>query len=210
MFEEKHISENRIVSNPGTYSVFGTKENTKPPEINALPLDITIGKFIILAVNEHPSEYMMTVNMNIIASGDWWTLYDTGLLDIYCVGDMPDYSYGEAPWYSYTDIILNVTISDSVTTIGDYAFSDCGALTSVTIGDSVTTIGDSAFYSCSNLTNVTIPDSVTTIGDKAFLFCYALTSVYYGGSQKQWEAISIGDYNAPLTSATIHYNSGLT
>ena len=57
MPEEKHISENRIVVRPGTYSIFGTKENTKPPEINALPLDSVIGNFRILAVNEHPSAY---------------------------------------------------------------------------------------------------------------------------------------------------------
>lgn len=57
MPEEKHVSENRVVSRPGTYSIFGTKENTKPPEINALPLNAVIGNFRILAVNEHPSAY---------------------------------------------------------------------------------------------------------------------------------------------------------
>ena len=40
------------------------------------------------------------------------------------------------------------TIPDSVTTIGDYAFSDCDSLTSVTIPDSVTTIGEYTFYDC--------------------------------------------------------------
>ena len=57
MSEEKHVSENRIVSSPGVYSIFGTKENTKPPEINALPLNAVIGNLVILAVNEHPSAY---------------------------------------------------------------------------------------------------------------------------------------------------------
>ena len=85
----------------------------------------------------------------------------------------------------------------SVTTIGDYAFSDCYALTSVdmpsvtTIGDvafgycsaltsvdmpSVTTIGGYAFYECSSLTSISMP-SVTTIGGYAFYNCNALTSV---------------------------------
>ena len=74
--------------------------------------------------------------------------------------------------------LTNVTIGDSVTTIGEYAFSDCHSLTSVTIGNSVTTIGASAFRSCNSLTSVTIGDSVTTIGDYAFSDCYNLTSVY--------------------------------
>ena len=69
------------------------------------------------------------------------------------------------------------TIPNSVTTIGDCAFSGCSSLTSVTIPDSVTTIGNYAFRECSSLTGVTIPDSVTTIGWWAFLDCRSLTSV---------------------------------
>ena len=70
-----------------------------------------------------------------------------------------------------------ITFDGDVTTIGDYAFYNCKALTSVTIPDSVTTIGDYAFIYCYALKSVTIPDSVTTIGGGAFAFCYALTSV---------------------------------
>ena len=61
------------------------------------------------------------------------------------------------------------TIPNSVTSIGDAAFSGCTSLTSVTIPDSVTSIGDVAFYHCHSLTNITIPASVTNIGDYAFL-----------------------------------------
>ncbi len=64
--------------------------------------------------------------------------------------------------------LTSVTIPNSVTSIGDGAFSDCSGLTSVTIPDSVTSIGDYAFSSCTGLTSVTIPDSVTSIGDGAF------------------------------------------
>ncbi|MBQ9832803.1 MAG: leucine-rich repeat domain-containing protein [Clostridia bacterium] len=47
--------------------------------------------------------------------------------------------------FEYCDVIKNVTIPDSVTTIGYYAFNCCGALISVTIPESVTTIGKAAF-----------------------------------------------------------------
>ena len=82
----------------------------------------------------------------------------------------------------YGGDFTSVTIGNSVTTIGDYAFSYCRSLTSVTIGDSVTTIGNDAFYDCSSLTSVTIPDSVTTIGEWAFYNCSSLTSVTIGDS----------------------------
>ena len=80
--------------------------------------------------------------------------------------------------FTYCSSLVSVTIPVSVTTIGDDVFYNCFSLTSVTIGDSVTTIGNGAFYDCNNLTSITITDSVTTIGDYAFILCSSLTSVY--------------------------------
>ncbi len=65
----------------------------------------------------------------------------------------------------------------SVTSIGDYAFNDCGSLTSVTIPNSVTSIGEFAFRFCNNLTSIDIPNSVTNIGRYAFADCTNLSSV---------------------------------
>ena len=76
----------------------------------------------------------------------------------------------------------NTTIPNSVTSIGDYAFSGCSGLTSVTIPNSVTSIGEYAFRGCSGLTSVTIPNSVTSIGSWAFDGCSKLTSVTIGKS----------------------------
>ena len=64
-----------------------------------------------------------------------------------------------------------------VTSIGNYAFYQCGGLTSITIPGSVIRIGDSAFSRCSGLTSVTISDGVTSIGANAFSFCDGLTKI---------------------------------
>ena len=73
--------------------------------------------------------------------------------------------------------LTSITIPNSVTSIGNYAFSGCTGLTSVEIGNSVKSIGECAFKDCSGLTSIEIPNSVTSIGDWTFYECTGLTSI---------------------------------
>ena len=75
--------------------------------------------------------------------------------------------------------IINVTIPNSVNSIGIEAFSTCSSLTSVAFanGSRLETINYRAFWSCENLTSITIPVSVTTIGDSAFRSCTSLSNI---------------------------------
>lgn len=70
-----------------------------------------------------------------------------------------------------------ITFAGSLTTIGNYAFIRCGAVTSFTIPASVTTIGESAFASCTGMSTFTFPKNVTSIGKSAFDNCVSLTSI---------------------------------
>ena len=79
--------------------------------------------------------------------------------------------------YLNGELITDLVVPDSITRIGEHAFSNCSGLTSITIPDSVTSIGYSAFSGCSSLTSITIPDSVTSIGDYSFFGCSGLTSI---------------------------------
>lgn len=56
--------------------------------------------------------------------------------------------------------ITKCVIPQGTTSIGKYAFSNCGSLTSVTIPDSVTMIDHNAFTLCKSLTTVTINATV--------------------------------------------------
>jgi len=73
--------------------------------------------------------------------------------------------------------ITNVTIPNTVTTIGVSAFGSCINLTNITIPNSVKSISSHAFADCISLTNITIPSSVTKMGDSIFLRCINLTNV---------------------------------
>lgn len=106
--------------------------------------------------------------------------------------------------------LKNIDIPESVNYIGMGAFFACESLATIDIPDRVTTIEDFLFCYCTSLESITIPDSVTSIGNRAFLYCDKLTNAYYAGSKSDWNDISIGFYNGDFTSATIHYNCGLT
>ncbi|MBP3414582.1 MAG: leucine-rich repeat protein [Clostridia bacterium] len=97
------------------------------------------------------------------------------------------------------------TIPSSVTSIGDYAFDYNLSLTSITIPSGVVSIGGFAFTKCESLTSITIPSSVTSIGPHAIPSYFCFKDIYYTGTQKQWNNISIREGNNDLTSVTIHY-----
>ena len=100
------------------------------------------------------------------------------------------------------EAFTNITIPDTVTSIGDYAFIGCSGLTSMTIPKGVTRIDNGVFNGCTKLESVIIPEGVTSIGDSAFEYCSSLESITIPKT-----VISIGD-NAfyqctELTSVTI-------
>lgn len=90
-------------------------------------------------------------------------------------------SIGNYAFQSCNAITSAVTIPNSVITIGNHAFEGIGS-TSITIGHSVKTIGDGAFAGCIGITSITIPNSVTSIGESAFSSCDFLYSVTMGNS----------------------------
>ena len=92
-----------------------------------------------------------------------------------------DFTIEDGVLVSYNGVGGDVVIPNSVTNIGEAAFSDCSGLTSVTIPNGVTSIGEYAF-SNTGLTSVTIPEGMTDIGDSAFSDCESLVSVTIPGS----------------------------
>lgn len=76
-----------------------------------------------------------------------------------------------------------------VVSIGDYAFMDCTNLVNVIIPNTVLFIGDCAFADCSKLTSIEIPNSVIALHDEVFGGCSSLETIYYRGSESDWNAI---------------------
>ena len=73
--------------------------------------------------------------------------------------------------------VQSVTVSDSVTYIGERAFRDCYSLVSIKLSENITEIHDETFYNCFNLRSISIPEKVERIGYNAFRFCSDLMTV---------------------------------
>ena len=83
---------------------------------------------------------------------------------------------GEYAFYD-CDLLTEIVLPETVTSIGMGAFQDCSALKSVNIPAGITEIRDFTFLECSALESISIPESVTVIGRSAFRGCASITSV---------------------------------
>ena len=73
--------------------------------------------------------------------------------------------------------VTQVTIPDTVTSIGELAFGQCAALTSISIPDSVTAMDMGILKDCTGLTSLKLPGQLTKIPSYAFCHCQSLTEI---------------------------------
>ena len=135
----------------------------------------------------------------------YWLFYEDGRLVFEGAGAIKDYSvnshHTSAPWYKYSDQITSITIPDTVTGIGAYAFygsiyygqdSRFVKVSGIDIPDSVTSIGSSAFQNCTGLTSLTLSPYVGKIGSNAFAGCQNLTLRIYKDTDARMYAVRNG------------------
>lgn len=108
------------------------------------------------------------------------------------------------PFMGFT-ALENVTISNYVSHLNDFAFWGCSRITTLTIPNSVKSIGASAFYNCSSLTDIKLPDNLQNIPNSLFWGCTKLKNLTIPSS-----VVVIGNYAfcecSSLTSLIIPKN----
>ncbi|MCF0115078.1 MAG: leucine-rich repeat protein, partial [Erysipelotrichaceae bacterium] len=129
-------------------------------------------------------EYGRIVNSGFCGDSLTWILDDTNTLTISGVGPMDDYDSSKNRYAPWPSTVEKVVIESGVSSIGDQAFIESSGfagtnLKEVTIPNTVTSIGSGAFAGCNKLTKVVIPEGVTTIKKSAFRRCTELTEVYF-------------------------------
>jgi len=92
--------------------------------------------------------------------------------------------------------LINITLSKNASYIGQYAFRDCVSLSSISIPNGITSIERGTFDGCTALKTVTIPDSVTTICYRAFHSCGSIKGITIPASVATIEPQAFfGSYN---------------
>jgi hypothetical protein len=94
--------------------------------------------------------------------------------------------------------LLSVTIPNTVTTIGNYAFAECTYLTNVLIGGSVTRLGDYVFEGCSDLRAVYFLGNAPANGNDLYVSDRNLTN-YYLSYLTGWTSTFSGAPAVPWT-----------
>lgn len=102
--------------------------------------------------------------------------------------------------FSMSGLSQNINIPNSITQIGVQAFFNCTGLTSIDIPNSVSIIGYGAFDGCSGLTSIHIPASVTSIGQTAFNGCNKIRSITVDEANQYYD--SRNNCNAIIETAS--------
>lgn len=132
-----------------------------------------------------------SIGNNAFYATGWYERQEDGLLYLgdWCLGwKGEDYPSGELAIrgdtkkiaeYAFENMsnLTSLSLPDSLTFIGDYAFNLCVGLSgNLDLPNSLRTIGDAAFYGCTGFTGgLVLPSSLRTIGVAAFYGCMGFT-----------------------------------
>ena len=159
-----------------------------------------------------------------------WSVDAEGVLTISGTGAMWDYTdivengmiHTTAPWYAYSPVKLileegishigdnafegcssitgSLTLPESLTSIGHYAFCGNGFTGGLTLPEGLKSIGVGAFMGWSSLTSVTIPRSVTSINSSAFSFCENMENIFVAEGNTGYTSVNGVLFNKNITT----------
>lgn len=87
--------------------------------------------------------------------------------------------------FRFQNDVVELVVPESVTWIGQYAFSSCQNLKKVTLPSGLSSILSDTFYFCQSLKEVNIPEGVTYIGSFAFGECTSLEKLHIPAATAQ-------------------------
>ncbi len=103
--------------------------------------------------------------------------------------------------------LREIHLDKGMTEIPHGAFSGCIALETTSLPEGIVTISENAYNDCVSLKNIILPSSLTTVENGAFRDCKSLKTVFFQGSQEQYAAIDVSDFNDAFKEAKTYFYS---
>lgn len=91
-------------------------------------------------------------------------------IDGYEVKQISNHAFNESRNSTNGKVLTNVTVSEGITTIGDFAFVGCTNLESIKLPETLISLGDQTFIGCTKLKQINIPSQITQLGITGFMF----------------------------------------
>lgn len=133
-----------------------------------------------------------------------FSLTKAGVLTLSGSGSTEDYHSAKLPpWSEYVDYIQVIRVEEGIDKIGNQIFKNHGMTREISLPNSLTTIGTRAISGCTSLTTIVIPAGVVSMYDAVFAGT-PLQKVLYAGSD--WNVISLGTGNENLVNLVEYTN----
>lgn len=117
------------------------------------------------------------------------------------------FSQGSSAQFSDCSSLKSVDISQHKDTDSLWqTFKNCSSLEELTAPRNIRYIKEDTFNNCPSLKSVSLPKTLMEIDQNAFKDVVALETVYFEGSELDWQYMTIGTGNDALASATVYFN----
>lgn len=114
--------------------------------------------------------------------------------------------------YLNNEEITSLSIPSGITQVNTYAFAGLSNLEAVEFSNSITSIGVFAFHDCISLKEIVIPDNVISIGERAFEGCTLLETITLSKGVKDLskglftDCITLTEVRIPEGTKTVGYD----
>jgi hypothetical protein len=179
------------------------------PDIRSLTVPTVIKGYTVVGIEDgvfatFESDYIAEINIPETVSYVGSYAFEEVKVTINVYGSLS--FVGEGAFMGCSGL-TSVSLAEGLTKLPYAAFADCTKLTSIIIPEGIEIIEENAIKDCTSLLTVVIPSSTTVIENSAFHGCDALKSVFYGGSDEDFDKVDIQKMNDPLEYAAIYIYS---
>lgn len=198
-FYKSKLSGNITIPSSVTYIGSSAFEQTAIKSITLSEGMTSISKF---AFNNISSLTSVTIPKSVTNIGNNAFSNCTNLQDMYYLGTVNDWAkidfvsdesnpmlYAKNEYFN-NQKLTDVTFSEDITEIKNYAFCGCDSITSVVIGENISSVGEKAFADCVNLNNIEISNNVQSIHATSF----ANTAYYNNETNWENDVLYIGNF----------------